>query len=412
MIGVKEYINFHQFEKINLNGLSKNDGCLIVILDANVVLENNTVEKQDLLLQNGKITAVNSIDQQLNADRVCIIDAKGFYLTPTLIDQHIHGAYGCNFNSCSEKELAAFLTKLPKHGIGAILPTVMTDKIESIRKQIQIIKSVNSEAKSTKILGIHLEGPLLSKEYKGIQPDCHILNPSIENYKLIEDDMVKMVSYAPELDKDFELTRYLSEREIIPSAGHTKATSKVIEDAIKAGLKQTTHTFNAMSPLNHRKPGTVGEALSNDNITTEIIADCRHVHPKVLKILFRAKPLDKVIIVSDSLPLSHDKHSSDVFGGQEIFKDGEKAINKDGTMAGSLMLLDSVAKKLVTNNILSFSQFIKYASYNVSKNLNLKNTGYIKQNYNADMVLWDKDFNVQMTFIDGKLVYNRNKDGI
>ncbi len=398
------------FKKISFDEYSQNNDDIVLVFD-NVKVQNPLMPalRKNVIILNGLIVAIDNDDHKLpdSIKAVCRIDCSNFTLTPGLIDQHIHGGYGCDFNTANADDIIKLSQKLPAHGITTILPTIMTDSLSKIKDQINEIKKADSQKPSfsTKFQGVNLEGPFLSQEYKGIQSPKNILKPTIEDFKKIEDPFIKMVTYSPELDEGFELTKYLTSKNIIPSAGHTGASAENIHAAQKNGLKQTTHTFNAMPALHHRNPGVIGEALINDDIYTELITDCVHVHPIVLEIALRSKPIDKVIFVSDSLPLNEAEEDFMEFGSHEIFKAGTKAVNNEGVMAGSLMFLDQSFKVLKAHLNLDFSKFIKYASQNVAQNLGLNNIGYIKQGNIADLVLWNGNHDVCMTLINGKVAY-------
>jgi N-acetylglucosamine-6-phosphate deacetylase len=378
---------------------------VIAIINGTVINADEEPKIQDIILYKDKIT--DSVPE--NVKHICVIDAKDMTITAGLIDQHIHGGYGVDFNTATVEEILHFTANLPEHGVTSILATIMTAPDNVIKKQIGNIKQAvkNQPENSTKILGVHLEGPYLSQKYKGIQPEKDISSPNTENFKKIEDEIIKMVSYSPELDENFELTKYFSSKNIIPSAGHTGALQEQIKEACSYGLKQITHTFNAMPALHHRTPGIIGEALTNDDLYTEIIADGVHVHPTVVELVIRAKPDSKIIFISDSLPLTETKTDSVVFGGHEIFKKDDMAVNKEGTMAGSLIFLDSALKKFVSSGMISFSQFMMFTSLNIAENLGIDDLGLVKKGCNADIVIWNKDFQPELTIINGKIAFKK-----
>jgi N-acetylglucosamine-6-phosphate deacetylase len=252
-------------------------------------------------------------------------------------------------------------------------------------------------------LGIHLEGPFLNPEFKGVHPENYILEPNINNFKKFEDENIKIVSYAPELDKKLEFTRYLTQKNIIPSAGHSKATHDELKFAIDAGLKQVTHLFNAMPQLHHRNPGILGEALVNNDIYTEVIADNEHLHPIIIDLILKTKPKSKIIFISDSLPLNQHIEDYIIFGGQKIYKINNQAVNETGTFAGSLSFLDENLRKNLDK--ISFSDFLMFSSLNPAKNLGLKTKGFIDKGFDADLVLWDENYQVKQTIINGEIAY-------
>ena len=255
-----------------------------------------------------------------------------------ILEQHIHGAFGVDFNKCSEEDLLWVAEKLCEQNIAAFFPTLVTDSVSNINRQISIIKS--AAQKCHRILGIHLEGIFINPEKKGIHNPEHFMGLTVENYKLIEDDFIKIVTLAPELDEG--LIEYLHSKGIKVQAGHCVGWGQV--DGV-------THTFNAMSGINHRKSSTALSALINDEAYTEIIADGIHVSDDTLKLLFKSKPSDKIILISDALPITNSELKETIFADSKIIYDGKKATSTDGTIAGSTMLLDEIIKRLKKLNL-------------------------------------------------------------
>ena len=250
-----------------------------------------------------------------------------------LLEQHIHGAFGVDFNTCNVEELLDVSEKLYKRGIVAFFPTLVTDSVENIKRQVSIIKEA---AKYTKrILGIHLEGIFINPEKKGIHNQKHLLALTAENYKLIEDDFIKIVTLAPELDEG--LIEYLHSQSIKVQAGHCIGWGNV--DGV-------THLFNTMPPIHHRKISPALQALINDDVYVEIIADGVHVSKEALKLLFKSKPSDKIILISDALPITGSNLKETIFADSKIYYDGVSAKSADGTIAGSTMLLDEIVDLL------------------------------------------------------------------
>ncbi len=256
-----------------------------------------------------------------------------------LIEQHFHGAFGVDFNTASVDEALALSQEMYKLGIGGIFPTLVTDTIENLKRQIEIIKSANKrqEAGMARILGVHLEGVFLNPKKKGIHNEKHFLMPTPENYRELEDDIMKIVTLAPELD--LGLIDYLHGRGVKVQAGHC-----VGEDLSKCS--GATHLFNAMGEINHRETKTALAALLNDKIYTEIIADGLHLSDDILELVFKTKPLDKILLISDALPIAKSDLTEMIFADEEVFYDGERATSQNGTIAGSTRLLPDIVKIL------------------------------------------------------------------
>ena len=304
--------------------------------------------------------------------------------TKLLIEQHFHGAFGVNFNTAAVDEVLFLSKEILKYGIGGIFPTLVTDSVENINRAVAVIKEAASKQTTgmAKILGVHIEGIFINEKKKGIHNPAYFLAPTVENYKLLEDNFIKIVTLAPELNVD--LIEYLKENGIKVQAGHCVGGGLT-------GCTGTTHTFNAMEGISHRGKSTALSALINDDLYSEVIADGVHVSDDALKLFFKCKPADKVILVSDCLPCTRytlapcgrgqgEGLYKFMFADSEIFYDGKRAASKDGTLAGSTTLLPDIIKRL--NSVGMFNpQFIENPyHYN---NIDIEGS-----------VEWDDDWNI------------------
>ena len=287
--------------------------------------------------------------------------------TPLIIEQHFHGAYGVDFNKAGVNDIVELASKLYEIGIGGFFPTLVTDSVENIKRQIGIIK-VASE-KCDAILGIHLEGIFINPLKKGIHNPEHFLPLTIENYQKIEDDFIKIVTLAPELDDG--LIGYLKSKSVKIQAGHCTGWGNV---------DGATHTFNAMSGITHRETSTTLSALIEDDVYAEIIGDGVHVSDDALRLFFKTKPADKVILISDALPITYSDLKEAVFADSKIYYDGEKATSAAGTIAGSTKLLPDIIKILAKKGLFK-SEYIE----NVYRYHGLEPKGEIE---------WDEEFNI------------------
>ena len=321
-----------------------------------------------------------------------LLDFGEYYKSNLLVEQHFHGVFGVDFSTCEADEILNLSKKLLTHGIGGFYPTLVTDSVENIKRQISRIKSAKTEQSSdmADILGIHIEGIFINPDKKGIHNPDLFLKPTVENYKLIEDDLIKIVTLAPELDKNSALTKYLNYKGVRVQAGHCVGGEL-------NGISGATHLFNAMSGITHKKiPSTVLSALLNDEIYTEIIADGIHLTDDAIKLVFKSKPEKKVILVSDSLPIAQSELKQMSFAGQEVYYDGERATSKDGTLAGSTAILDKIVKRLALKSPENFEKYVKMASDNVYKYHGIELNG---------CVYWDKEFNIVAVEKDKVVLY-------
>ena len=293
--------------------------------------------------------------------------------TKLIIEQHIHGCFGVDFNKAGVNDIVEVSQELLPRGIGGFFPTLVTDSIENIKRQIEVIKEASAKQTGAcaKILGIHLEGNFINPEKKGIHNPKHFLELTKENYEKIDDDFIKIITLAPELDVN--LIDHLKTKDIKIQAGHCVGSDLSKCDGV-------THLFNAMSGISHRGNSTSVSALVNDNLYTEVIADGVHLSDDILNLTFRTKPDDKILLVSDALPVTYSDIAETFFADEKIYYDGIKATSKDGTLAGSTTLVPDIVKILGEKKMFK-PQYIDNP-YNYHK-LNLDGS-----------IEWDKDFNI------------------
>lgn len=271
---------------------------------------------------------------------------KNLRKSKLIIEQHFHGAFGIDFSNCNEDEILEVAKKLLQHGIGGFFPTLVTDTVENIKRQIKVFKQAKLKQTDdmADLLGLHLEGIFLNPLKKGIHDESQFLDVTVENYKKIEDDFIKIVTLAPELDNNAELRKYLTSNGVKVQAGH----------CIGGDLSYcngATHLFNAMSGISHRGSYTALSALINDDICTEIIADGVHLSDDIINLILKVKPENKILLVSDCLPITDSSLKQMKFCNKDVFYDGEKATDENGTIAGSTSLLDTIIKRLLKKNI-------------------------------------------------------------
>ena len=284
------------------------------------------------------------------------------------VDNHIHGAYGVDFNTANYDDMKFLLKKLYERNIRGICPTLVGDSDENIQKQLYLIQQIIEKQtefchNETLVLGVHLEGTFLSQHKCGIQDKSVFMRPTINNFKnLVGDfeDIIKIVTIAP--DENIDLIDYLNSKNIKTQAGHSGGESL-------QGCVATTHHFNAMSPIHHRNKTICLEGLLKDNIYCEFIADLIHCSEDILKLMLKVKPEDKILLISDSLPCAHSEEDI-IFCNKKISKDGK---DEHGILAGSCKTLDEICHNLIKKNLLSKEQIFKMAFLNQIKYLELDN---------------------------------------
>lgn len=373
--------------------------CNIIYLDK--------IEKGSVLVENGKIKEINPS----NVNNTEVIDAEGLYLSPGFIDVHIHGAGGCDTMDGTVESINTIAKTIVQHGTTSFTPTTMTVAAEDIRKSMEVIKKLKEEGtEGANVLGAHLEGPFISPKAIGAQNPNFLLAPSVENYnKIVGDysDAVVSITMAPEVDGAKELIKYLSDNGVTVSMGHTKATYDEAIEGIKCGACHSTHLYNAMTPFTHREPGVVG-ATFDTNITTETISDGIHISYPALRTAYKQKGTDKVLLVSDAMEACGMPDGQYSLGGQDVIVKNGAARLLDGTLAGSVLTLDKAVKNIYNNSDYPLNEVVRMATYNGAKHCHVEDhKGLIKEGYDADLILFNEDIEIQKVFVNGKEVYNR-----
>jgi N-acetylglucosamine-6-phosphate deacetylase len=340
------------------------------------------------------------------ADTMELIDGKGGFLTPGLIDIHIHGSGGSDTMEGTYQAIDNMSKSVVKSGVTGFLPTTMTMSLAEIRKALANIDYCRREGVAgARILGANMEGPFINKQYKGAQAEANILKP---DFKLVADylDLIKVTTVAPEVAGAEELIRALHERGIVIAVGHSGAECAQVLEAMTWGLSHATHLFNAMTGLHHRKPGIVGAVFATE-MTCEIIADNIHVDPLVLKVVGQVKDPARLILITDSMEaggLADGKYS---LGGQKVIVRDNSARLEDGVLAGSVLTMDRAIINMLNASKLPLNQVVNMATLNPARLLKLDHRlGSLREGLSADLVLFDAKLNVQKVYIGGEAKYN------
>lgn len=361
-----------------------------------------------IMVEGGKIAHMDE-GRGPNLENARCIDLDGGYVLPGFIDIHVHGALGFDTMHADPDGLCQMARFYASHGTTSFLPTTWTESNARISASIAAVKSlVNQPTGGARILGIHLEGPYISENKIGAQDPRHVRRADrAEALAWLDSGIVRLIALAPEFPDNHWLIEAAAQRGVIVSAAHTEAGPEEIANAVALGLRQSTHTFNAMNGLHHRKPGTVGAVLAEDAITCELIADTIHVHPLAMKILVRAKGLDKVILVSDAVSvagLPDGEH--EVAEGRPVTVKDNLVLMPDGTISGSMLVMDAALRNIMAAAGLTIEQAWPLTSLNAARQLGIDDhTGQIAPGYDADLVVLDQALQVQFTMVGGEIVY-------
>jgi N-acetylglucosamine-6-phosphate deacetylase len=330
-----------------------------------------------------------------------IIDAQGNFVAPGFINIHIHGCNNSDTMDATPAALKNICAFLPNCGVTSFLPTTMTMPLDDIKRALKNIRDCKN-CGGAKILGANVEGPFISKKYHGAQDENSILRA---DFNLLKDfvDVIKIITIAPEELDDFKFIDACRAENIIASIGHSAATYEIAMAAIERGANHITHLFNAQSGFNHRKPGIVGAAFDS-NATVELIADNVHVSPAAQRIVKKVKPLDEIILITDSLRACGLGDCESELGGQKVFvKDGVAKL-ADGTIAASVATLNDVVKKFHQNTKISIPEVVETVTKNPARKLGMYDEiGSLEIGKFADIVIFDEDFKIISAFVNGEM---------
>lgn len=373
---------------------------------------NGKIILKDRITENRVLLFTDVIEGIVDADNIpegCeIIDANGGYISPGLIDLHIHGYLGKDVCDGEEESIRTISKGLLANGVTAYQPTTMTEDMKVIRKALEVCRNLKEESKDwdgSIILGCHAEGPFISESKKGAQDPKYILKPDAAFVKEYA-DIINLITLAPETDtEDFAAIREICrDTDVVVSMGHTSADYETAMASTEVGVSHVTHLFNAMTPLAHRAPGVVTAAFNSD-VSCEVIVDTFHVSPVFYDLLWKIKGR-KLCFITDCLPAGGLPEGEYTLGGQKIIYRGIVCRLEDGTVAGSVLHLNKGVWNVYTNSSIPLWECVNGASLNPATTLGIeKSKGSIEVGKDADIIITDSEFNVEKTIIGGKIKY-------
>lgn len=336
------------------------------------------------------------------------IDVSGLFVVPGFIDIHVHGAMGSDTMDATGEALWAMSEYYVRHGVTAFLPTTVTASVEDTLAAVRNVANTPQNSSGARHLGIHLEGPCLSHEFRGAQPPQHLRAATPSEYRAwLESDQVRLITVAPEVEGVLDLIRIGRQAGVEFALGHTSATYEQVLVAYEHGLRQATHTFNGMASLNHRIPGAVGAVLSDDRIWAQIIVDGIHVHPAVVKMLVQAKGINRTVIITDAIRATGMSDGDYALGDQLVHVKDGIARTDAGGLAGSTLTMDQALRNVMEFAGLSLVEAVPMLTRVPAASIGVENhKGSLVPGFDADMAILDQAYQVRMTIVGGKVVYS------
>ena len=379
------------------------------ILNGRVLLPDSEVKGKALLYDQRIISLTDPDTAKAQADE--IIDAQGAYVAPGLVDVHIHGYNGVDVSDNNPDDIRKMAHGLLANGVTSFLPTTLTVDWATLERVCCHIRELMEESldpdfDGAQIAGMHMEGPFINPSKKGAQNEAYILKPDADKVLPFK-DVIKVITFAPEMDGGMEFTRRLrQETNIALSIGHTSANFDQAMAAIHTGVMRSTHTFNAMTPLMHRDPGVVGAAMNSD-IYTELIPDTFHVNKGIFPMMARLKG-NKLVLITDALRSAGMPDGEYENGGQVFVLKGIECRLKDGTIAGSVLKLNQGVRNLRDYGYVPLYTAVRAASLNAAESAHLEDRkGSLTPGKDADIILMDENCNVLRTIVRGVCKYQK-----
>ena len=367
-----------------------------------------------LLVRNGLISSMGFGQRPVlpSGAEVQELDGGDKLLLPGFIDLHVHGAMGHEVMDASASGLEEMARFYASHGVTSFLATTWTASREAIGKALELVEEMQGPIPGgATLLGVHLEGPYLNPARCGAQ-DVNLIRRADkeEALEFLQSGVIRLLALAPEYEENLWLLDECVRGGVTVSAAHTAATYEQMLTAAAHGLTQATHTFNAMTGLNHREPGTVGAALTIPQIACELIADNIHVHPAVQKILLDVKTPSGVILITDAVRAAGLPEGEYMLDDRSVrIQDGAVRL-ADGTLAGSVLTMERALQNLYAASGRPLEELWVTSSLNAARAIGLSaHKGSLEVGKDADLVLLDDSFQVHMTLAGGEVVYEKTR---
>lgn len=380
---------------------------MIYIHHATLYTPTARLEDAAILIRDGAIQRITTGESLAVPHGAQVIDARGKIVAPGLIDLQLNGAFGDDFTA-NPATIWRVAEKLPRFGVTAFLPTLVTCPLEQIVAAQQILRERPKDFRGAEPLGLHLEGPFLNRHKKGAHNPLYLLEP---DSTLVRDwsraNGVRMVTLAPELPNALGLVEELATQGIVVSMGHTMATVDEAHAGYRAGIRYATHLFNAMPPMEHRNPNAPGAVLAHPEWVAGLIPDGIHVHPTLVKLIWLAKGTN-VNLVSDAMaalgmpPGTYKLNDFDCV----VTKDTARLHN--GTLAGSVLPLDQAVRNFMAYTGCTLSEALETVTTTPARVLGLENErGWLREGMVGDLVMLDQELTVELTVARGEVVYEK-----
>ncbi len=385
----------------------------LAITNVQIITPFRIIEHGTLLTEGKKIVAVGRKKDVSIPAGYKVLEFDGAMLTPGFIDLLVHGGGGYGFADMSVEAVEHISQHFFRHGTTGLLAALYSKTEKDMVADVKRIAEFCQHSKGSKnVWGMHLEGPFINRDLHGAMKPEYLWMPSVDGWRQLHDasnGYIRLMTIAPELPGADEVMRAAARDGVVLSIGHSSANYQEILTAIDNGAAQITHIFNAMKPFHHREPGVALGALLHNELKVELIADGIHVHPAVMKLIYKIKGDGGILLITDAIRASGMPNGEYTFMDQAIHVKNGKAYLPNGTLAGSTLTMEQAVKNMVTMVDVPITDAVRMASLNGAKVLGLEQKGIINVGKDADLVVLDNNFEVLLTLYEGSVKYAKDQ---
>ncbi|WP_217592078.1 N-acetylglucosamine-6-phosphate deacetylase [Cohnella sp. GbtcB17] len=381
-----------------------------LISNVRAVLRDRIVEDAEVLIEDGKIVGISEkMEGGAASSALQHLDGQGQLLIPGMIDVHIHGAKGFDMMDGSTRSVEEVSRACVETGCTSFLATSVSSTLEQFLGMAKSVGEVAGREPGAAIAGIHMEGPYLHPKRKGMQNEAYLRHPDLNELETIlatTGDQLKMVTLAPELPGGLEMIERLVAKGIVVAVAHSDATYEQAKTAFAAGASHITHCFNGMRPIHHRDPGVIVAAFEEDKVSLQAIVDGVHLHPAIVRLMYRLKGPEGVVLITDALQAMGMGDGTYLFGGHQTRVEDGVARLQDGTLASSTVTMNLALRNTVELGV-PLCEAVAMATRTPADVLGLSGKGRIEPDCDADLVLLDESYGVVWSMVGGELRYQR-----
>jgi len=385
---------------------------MIAITAASLLTPREKIDRPLVIIEDGKIAEVASRAGRAVPENTRLVDFGDGVLAPGFVDIHIHGSGGHDVMESDPDGMRVVEEFLPRHGVTSYFPTTVTAPVDKILGALERIAGAIEAAEGetgrvrARPLGIHLEGPFISHVRRGVHPPESLLPPTPEMFERFWQAArghIRVMTIAPELDGAIEVIEIAVSRGVCVSLGHSDADLDATRRGVKAGARHATHTFNAMRPLGHRDPGILGEVLTDNRVTADVIVDGVHLDPTIVDLFLKAKGPELAVLITDAISATGMPDGRYQLGGLDVeVHDGKCLMN--GSLAGSVLTMDQALRNVMKFGRWELQDAVRAASSNPAKAVGISDRkGAIVAGADADLVVLSSAGEVRNAIVKGKI---------